>query len=325
MARPNRKQKILEILSGGGFVSGESLAGELGITRPAVWKHVHQLKKEGFTIESLQGRGYRLKAVPDILFPDLIRREIDTGYWGKEIHHFIRTDSTNIQARILAAEGAADGTLVVAEYQEKGRGRLQRNWASPLSQNLLFSILLRPPWPPHQAFYGTALAAVCLCQSIAEVAGLAAGIKWPNDIYTGNKKLAGILTEFATDPDRLEHLIIGIGLNCHWAPKETAPGAQAATCIRAETGQKISRLRLLARFLHHGETLYEKAKAEGIGLLRKEWNRYSLTNNRRVKMVTHQRTWSGLAQGIDDNGALILLLDNGRKETFHTGDVHLRF
>src|SRR4030042_5833775 len=99
MTRPNRKQKILEILSGGGVVSGESLAGELGITRPAVWKHVDQLKEEGFTIESLQGRGYRLRAVPDILLPDLVLREIDTGIWGKEVHHHIRTDSTNSQAR----------------------------------------------------------------------------------------------------------------------------------------------------------------------------------------------------------------------------------
>ncbi|MGC1402665.1 MAG: biotin--[acetyl-CoA-carboxylase] ligase, partial [Thermodesulfobacteriota bacterium] len=266
-----------------------------------------------------------LKAIPDILYPDLIRQEIDTRHFGRKIFHFLRTDSTNIQARSLAADGAVEGTLLVAEYQEKGKGRLDRQWQSPSGKNLLFSLILRPDWPPQQAFYGTVLTSVSLCRAIREVAGIEVGIKWPNDIYAREKKLAGILTEFATDPDRIEYMIVGIGINCHWAPPKPPPEGQPSTSLLEETGHKISRLKLLTRFLKQAETLYEKANNEGVGLLREEWNRYSLVNNRRVTISNNQKTWTGVGQGIDDHGALILRLDNGQLEKFLAGDVHLRF
>jgi BirA family transcriptional regulator, biotin operon repressor / biotin---[acetyl-CoA-carboxylase] ligase len=322
---PHPKEVILGVLSQSDFVSGEALAGQLEMTRPAVWKYITQLKEEGFRIESQPGKGYRLQAVPDILYPDLIRQEIKPRLFGQKIFHFLRTDSTNSRARFLAADGAVEGTLLVAEYQEKGKGRLDRQWQSPSGKNLLFSLILRPDWPPQQAFYGTVLASVSLCRTIKEVAGVEAGIKWPNDLYTGEKKLAGILTEFATDPDRIEYMIIGIGINCNWAPPKPLPEGQPATSLMKETGHKISRLRLLTRFLKNAETLYEKAKIEGVGLLREEWNRYSLVNNRRVTISNNQKAWTGIGQGIDDLGALILRLDNGRQEKFLSGDVHLRF
>src|SRR4030042_1731846 len=148
-APPHPKEVIMGVLSKSDFISGEVLAKQLGMTRPAVWKYIAQLKEEGFGIESIPGRGYRLKAVPDILYPDLIRQEINTRRFGQKIFHFLRTDSTNIQARSLAADGAPEGTLLVAEYQEKGKGRLNRQWQSPSGKNLLFSLILRPDCPPH--------------------------------------------------------------------------------------------------------------------------------------------------------------------------------
>jgi BirA family transcriptional regulator, biotin operon repressor / biotin---[acetyl-CoA-carboxylase] ligase len=324
-AHPHPKEVILGVLSQSQFVSGEVLAKQLRMTRPAVWKYITQLKEEGFHIESLQGKGYRLKAVPDILYPDLIRQEINTRNFGQNIYHFLRTDSTNIQARVLASGGALEGSLLVAEYQERGKGRLDRQWQSPSGKNLLFSLILRPDWPPQHAFYGTVLASVSLCRTIQEVAGIEVGIKWPNDIYTGDKKLAGILTEFATDPDRIEYMIIGIGINCHWAPPKPPPEGQPATSLLKETGHKISRLQLLTHFLKQAETLYEKAKIEGVDFLREEWNRYSLVNNRRVTISNNQKNWTGIGQGIDELGALILRFDNGQQEKFLAGDVHLRF
>ncbi len=320
----NLKETILKALFPGDYVSGERLSMEMKVTRPAIWKHIGQLKEDGFVIEAHKGKGYRLKSVPDILFPDLIRQQISTHCFGQKIRHFLRTDSTNIQARSLATEGASEGTLVVAEYQEKGKGRLSRVWESPSGQNLLFSLILRPNWPPRQAFYGTVLASISLCRAIQEIVDIPVGIKWPNDIYCRDKKLAGILTEFATDPDRLEYMIIGIGVNCHWAPLEVPYGGQPATSILQEAGKKISRLQLLARFLIHGEALYEKARIEGVEFLREEWDHYSLIKNRRVTILTGQTSRTGLAQGIDDHGGLIVLLDDGRMETILTGDVHLR-
>lgn len=318
------KGAIVKALLDGGYVSGERLSGELKVTRPAIWKHIGQLKEDGFIIEAHKGKGYRLKAVPDILFPDLIRQQLDTRTFGQKIHHFQRTDSTNIRARDLASAGAAEGTLIVTEYQEKGKGRLSRVWESPPGQNLLFSLIIRPDWPPQQAFYGTVLASVSLCLAIQEIAELSVGIKWPNDIYCRDKKLAGILTEFSTEPDRLEYMVIGIGVNCHWAPLEALPGGQPATSILREAGKKISRLQLLARFLTHGEALYEKARLEGVRFLREEWDRYSLIKNRKITIQANQTSRTGIAQGIDEHGGLIVLFNDGRLETVLTGDVHLR-
>jgi BirA family transcriptional regulator, biotin operon repressor / biotin---[acetyl-CoA-carboxylase] ligase len=319
------KERLLEILLPGAPVSGKTLARELEMTVPVLRRQIRQLKEEGFEVESLKGSGYRLKGTEEMLFPPLIRQGLQTVYFGQSILHFLRIDSTNTQARIWAAEGAPEGALVISEYQDKGKGRLNRIWQSPPSKNLLFSLILRPEWPPQKAFYGTVLASVSLCRAVQESVGIPVGIKWPNDLYTGHKKIAGILTEFSIEQGRLEYMIIGIGLNCHWAPPETPPDGQPATSLLSESGQEISRLLLLSRFLHHGETLYQRCRIEGIECLKEEWNRYSLVTDRKVNLIGSQGRWTGLARGIDENGGLILLLEDGREKTFLTGDVHLRF
>jgi BirA family biotin operon repressor/biotin-[acetyl-CoA-carboxylase] ligase len=319
------RESILTALIHGGVVSGEALSRELKVSRPAIWKTIGQLREDGFQIESRQGKGYVLKALPDILFPDLLHHRLKTHLLGKRIIHFPHTDSTNMRAKILAADGAADGTLVVAEYQAKGKGRMQRLWQSPAGKNLLFSLILRPDWPPGQAFYGTVLASVSLCRAMEEIAGIEVKIKWPNDLYAGEKKIAGILTEFSTDPDRIEYMIIGVGVNCHWAPAEPPPGGMPATSLLKEIGKKISRLDLLIRFLEHGDAAYQRIEREGVGFLREEWSRYSLVTRRTVTLINNQKTWTGEVQGIDEQGGLILRLADGRLETFLAGDVHLRF
>lgn len=319
------KETILTVLSSGRWVSGEELGRTLGISRPAVWKYIARLKAEGFTLESLRGRGYRLIAFPDTLYPELIHSRLKTRCLGRRIRHFIRTDSTNTRARILAAEGAEEGTLLVAEYQEKGKGRMERRWQSPPGKNLLFSLILRPPWSPAEAFYGTVLTSVALCRIIRETTGIQAGIKWPNDIYVGEKKLAGILTEISADPDRIEYMVIGVGVNCNWAPSTPPPGGQEATSLMKEKGEKVSRLILLTRFLEEAEGLYEQARRSGIKTLRAEWDRCSLVNGRRVTLISGENRRSGVCLGIDDQGALILETDQGEREVFFTGDVQLRF
>jgi BirA family biotin operon repressor/biotin-[acetyl-CoA-carboxylase] ligase len=323
-SNPSPKEKILSALLTKEYVSGETLAGELGISRPAVWKYISQLKEAEFGIESHPRRGYRLLFVPDILYPELIRQNLQTRYFGRQVFHFPRIDSTNIQARNLALKGAPDGALVVAEYQEKGRGRLDRGWSSPPGKNLLFSLILRPTWPPYQAFYGTVLASVSLCDCLRQMAGVPAGIKWPNDVYVGDKKLAGILTEVSTDPDRIEYMVVGIGINCNWAPTKVPAGAQPATSLKKETGRTVSRLELLTCFLEGAEKFSREAAAKGVGILKVQWNRFSLVNDRRVRIFNNREEWTGLAQGIDEYGGLKVLLDSGRLETFLTGDVHLR-
>jgi BirA family transcriptional regulator, biotin operon repressor / biotin---[acetyl-CoA-carboxylase] ligase len=319
------QEHLLNILLARSPVSVKTLSQELRISPQAVHQYIRQLRDEGFEIPSLKGRGYQLAGQEKMLFPPRIQEELRSPCFGQDIIHFLRVDSTNTQARRWANEGAPEGALVITEFQEKGKGRLNRVWQSPPAKNLLFSLILRPDWPPQKAFYGTVLAAVSLCRTIREMAGIPAGIKWPNDLYTGNKKLAGILTEFSMDRDRLEYMIIGIGLNCNWAPPEPPPDGQPATCLLHETGREVSRLQILFRFLNYGESLYQRTREEGINFLKDEWNQYSLVNGRKVHLIGSQENWTGLAQGIDENGGLVLLLEDGRRKTFLTGDVHLRF
>jgi BirA family biotin operon repressor/biotin-[acetyl-CoA-carboxylase] ligase len=317
-------QEILERLLEQSPVSGAALAARLGLSRTAVWKHILRLKEAGLDIESRPGKGYRLVSLPDLLLPALIRRPLTTAFFGRRLYAFTEIDSTNTRARELAEEGAGEGTLVIAEHQTRGRGRLDRGWASPPGENLLFSLLLRPNLSPRETFSLIMLTSVSLCRAVQAETGLEAGIKWPNDIYLNGKKLAGILAEFAADSDRVNHVVIGLGVNVNWAPDRLPPGSQPATSLQWEAGRKISRVELLAAFLNQAEELYGEAQRQGYRTVRREWDRHSLVRDRPVRIYSGQETWQGVARGIDEYGALIVRLEDGREKRFYSGDVHLR-
>jgi len=321
---PHLAQQIVAILLKGEPVSGEDLAGLLSVSRTAVWKHIRLLKEVGFTVEARTGKGYRLTQVPDLLLPVLIQARLKTQIIGRSIHHFPQIESTNTKARELAEQGAPEGTLVVAEYQTRGKGRMSRPWESPAGQNLLFSLILRPILPPQQTFNLILLVSVALCRSIQMETNLELKIKWPNDLYFQEKKLAGLLAEFAAESDRLNYVIIGVGLNVNWAPAALPEDAQPATSILQETGIRTSRLKILASFLSGMEQLYRQAQREGYHFIKQAWDHYSLIKNRPVKVINGKEIWSGIAQGIDPQGALLVILDSGEKKRFLTGDVHLR-
>ena len=321
---PHLAQQIVATLLEGEPVSGQDLAGLLGVSRTAVWKHIRLLKEVGFTVEARTGQGYRLTRVPDLLLPVLIQARLKTKIIGRSIHHFPQIESTNTKARELAEQGAPEGTLVVAEYQTRGKGRMSRPWESPAGQNLLFSIILRPPLPPQQTFNLILLVSVALCRSIQMETNLELKIKWPNDLYCRGKKLAGILAEFAAESDRLNYVIIGVGLNVNWSPAALPEDAQPATSILGETGIRASRLEILVSFLAGMERFYRQAQREGYHFIKQAWDHYSLIRNRPVKVMNGKETWSGIAQGIDPQGALMVILDSGEKKRFLTGDVHLR-
>jgi BirA family transcriptional regulator, biotin operon repressor / biotin---[acetyl-CoA-carboxylase] ligase len=321
---PGLEQQIVATLLQQESVSGEELAGLLGVSRTAVWKHIRHLRAAGFMVEARTGRGYRLTRVPDLLLPVLILPRLKTERLGRVIQHFPRIESTNTKARELAEQGAAEGTLVVAEYQTRGKGRMSRPWESPAGQNLLFSLILRPTLPPQETFNLIRLVSVALCRAIALESHLDVKIKWPNDLYCQGKKMAGILAEFAAEAERLNYVIIGVGLNVNWSPADLPEEAQPATSILKETGARASRSDILVALLSEVEQLYRQAQREGYHFLKRAWDHYSLMKNRPVKVTNGQETWSGIAQGIDPQGALLVLLDSGEKKRFLTGDVHLR-
>ena len=216
------RKTIVEMLKNAGdnFTSGESIAGDLGISRTAVWKHIQKLRDSGYEILSHARRGYKLKDAPDLLLPSEIQIGLDTEIIGKEMSYYPSVDSTNRIAKALAYHGAAEGTIVVAEEQQSGKGRLERNFYSPRGKGIWFSIILRPKFLPHDAPKFTLMAAVAVAEAMKRF-NLKAGIKWPNDVMFDNRKLVGILTEMTGELAKISYLVIGIGINVNISRDES--------------------------------------------------------------------------------------------------------
>ena len=239
--------EVLQVLRGAAdAISGEYLAAQLGLSRAAVWKRVHRLKARGYVIEGSPRRGYRLLAVPDKLLPEEVLQGLKTRLFTGPVHHFETLDSTNDLAKELAAQGAPEGTVVVAEAQTGGRGRLGREWNSPPGVGLYVSLVLRPMLPPMELPQITLTTAVAVVRAVRRVAAVAPGIKWPNDLLLNGKKLGGILTEMETESDRIRHVVVGLGLNVN-NPGFPPELAATATSLTLTAGGTFSRVNLLPR------------------------------------------------------------------------------
>jgi BirA family transcriptional regulator, biotin operon repressor / biotin---[acetyl-CoA-carboxylase] ligase len=303
-------------------VSGQAVAGELGVTRAAVWKAVESLRADGYGVESLKAKGYRLTGVPDILGAREITLGLNSKFIGREVHALNSVDSTNTYAARLAAGDAPDGTLVVAEHQTKGRGRLGRNWVSPAGMNIYASIILRPRIVPADAPMITLAASVALVKAVRGLYGINAGIKWPNDMLIGGRKAAGILTEMSADPDMVRHVVLGVGIDVNMPMREFPREIRdISTSIMFALGRKVNRAELLRGFISEFERCYlplvsgEKAK------LLDEWRSLSGMLGDRVVVTTLTGTIDGVAMDIDDGGRLLVRTDGGDTVIVTSGDV----
>ena len=222
-----------------GYVSGEEISRRCGMSRAAIWKYMQELRQEGFDVVAVPHLGYKLVATPDKLLPSEIQHGLRTQYLGKKIIYEDTVPSTMDVAFRLGMEGAVEGTLVCAEGQTKGKGRLGRQWSSPKGKGIYMSVILRPSLPPTEVAQLTLLAAVAVCEAIRRVSGVAARIKWPNDILVENRKLAGILTELSAETDRVRFVVIGIGINVNTSLSVLPP---QATSLKEEAQKKISRV-----------------------------------------------------------------------------------
>jgi len=313
------KEEILSILrERGDYVSGESLAEKLGITRAAVWKHVHTLIKDGYGVDVAQGRGYKLMSVPDKLYPSEIRYGLQTKLLGKKIFHLNTTSSTNIVARQIAERGVDEGTVIVAETQSRGKGRLGRKWITKPG-GLWMSVILKPAIDPMHASSITLLAAVSVTKALRG-AGLEAVIKWPNDVLVNGKKICGILTEMSAETDIVNFIILGIGVNVNnEVPLDTA------TTMRAELGKDVDRAGFTQSLLEVLEEDYLTFKAEGFTPILWSWRRYSDTLGREVEVTYQDEVVTGLAQDVDDAGSLLVKTADGSVRKIVSGDCkHLR-
>ncbi len=316
------KDRILNMLrsSKTGYLSGEELARKTGISRTMVWKHIKSLEREGFGIEAVPSQGYRILSTPDILRQSDIKTGLKTKVIGKEIHLLSEVVSTNTLAMEMAAKGAPEGTVVIAETQTGGKGRLGRKWISPKG-NLYLSVILRPDIPLRKAPLITLTGAVAVALAIRKKCSAEAFIKWPNDIFIGGRKVSGLLTEMSAEQDRVRHIVLGIGVDVNMDPGELpAEVRPLATTLAAETGEKIDRTALVQQLLREIDHWYEVFLLTGQDILR-EWLSLNMTVGNRIFVSGAGETLEGLAQGIDDEGRLIVRLDDGSLRTVAAGDV----
>ncbi len=321
----NIKDKILEklILSKGKRVSGERLAHELSVSRTAIWKHVKALREEGYMIESSTNLGYSLVSTTDSLTPGEIKAGLKTGVIGKNIQYFKETESTNIIAREIA-NSVEEGTVVIAESQTQGRGRLGRKWLSP-EGGIWLSIILKPRIQPLYASRITLLAGVAVAKTIRNF-GLAAKIKWPNDVLINGKKVCGILTEIEAEMDMIDYCVVGIGIDAN-VDTESFPEdfRESSTSLKKELGNSINRIEFVQKLLLEFEALYLKFQKDGFPSILEEWRNMSATIGEWVKITTQTRTIYGEAIGVDNEGALILETGEGQLEKIVAGNCeHLR-
>ena len=207
------KEKILEFLKQQeGFISGQRICDELGVSRTAVWKYMNSLKKEGYEIESVTRKGYRILQSPDLLTREAVLSCIKKGEIPGELCCFESIDSTNEEAKRRGEAGAPDGSIYVADNQTNGKGRRGRTWLSPSGEDIFFTILLRPDLPLNSVSMLTLVAASAVAEAVDKVTGQECQIKWPNDIVLNRKKVCGILTEMNMEIDSIAYVVVGVGI-----------------------------------------------------------------------------------------------------------------
>lgn len=320
-------EEILQLLrdAPSTFLSGEEISRRLKVSRTTVWKRMKQLRVAGYEIEASTRSGYRLIQSPDLLTPSEIKPILKTKWMGRTIHHFQTIDSTNSKAYQLALNGAGEGEVVISESQEKGRGRLGRQWFSPPSLNLYLSVILRPKIPPHQAPLITLMAAVATADAIRKYSGLLPLIKWPNDILLRDRKVAGLLNEIHSEMDRIHFVILGIGVNLNMDEKMFSKEIRAvATSIKIEMGQTVSRKAFLQSLLLELERWYSIFLEEGSAVVLKAWRDWACIKGREVKVTSFGKTFVGIAIDVDSDGALILETGDGKQERVMAGDIEYK-
>ncbi len=310
-----------------GFLSGGALCRELGITRSAVWKHIAWLREKGYTIEAVPGKGYRLEKSPGIPMAEEVAPLLDTARFGRNFLFYEKLGSTNQQAKIMARQGAAEGSVVVADCQACGRGRMGREWLSPPGTNLYFSVILRPPVQPTRFAQIPLLAAAVVHQALLHITsadGLRLSIKWPNDILIDNRKVCGILCEMESEPDMTHFVVAGIGINVNLRDiPEAIDGI--ATSLFLESGVLHSRPKILSTILNRFEPLYEEwLQAGDLGALYIYLEQHAWLKDREITVETYHGSLAGRVRGISRTGELLLETEDGHMHRIVSGEAHVR-
>lgn len=321
----SNKTKILKTLRNtDGYLSGQELCEQLGISRTAVWKYMKQLKEEGYEIQSVQNKGYCLMEVPDVLGESEIKSRMETQWVGQRVYFYEEIDSTNTQAKRLAEEDAPSGTLVVSDCQVKGKGRRGRVWTSPKGEAIYMTILLRPQIRPDRASMVTLVMGLSVVQAIRNVLGLETSIKWPNDVVLNRKKLVGTLTEMSAQMDYIEYMVIGTGINANMT-EFSEELKDKATSLRMEMGRSVNRASLIAESMKCFEKNYEIfEKTQDLSGLIEDYQAVLANLNQLVRVLEPGHEYSGIARGINEKGELLVEREDGTVTAVYSGEVSVR-
>lgn len=319
------KTRILRALGRtDGYVSGQELCGTLDVSRTAVWKVINQLKEEGYEIESVPRRGYRILSRPDVVTAEAVASRLETKWAGRQIYSFEAVDSTNNEAGRQAENGAAHGTLILAEEQTGGKGRRGRSWMTPRGSAVAMSLILRPDFPPSQASMLTLVMGLAVTDACRSFCGADAKIKWPNDVVVNGRKICGILTEMSSEIDYIRHIIIGVGINTkvqHF-PEELK---QTAASLHESMEKAPERAGLIAACLLQFEKYYELfLRGKDLSLLKDTYNERLVGIGETVAIIGAKEQYRGVSKGIDEKGELLVRREDGRIEAVYSGEVSVR-
>jgi BirA family biotin operon repressor/biotin-[acetyl-CoA-carboxylase] ligase len=324
MKTPAPRETILSLFrqTPDGFVSGERISDELGVSRTAVWKHIRNLRQVGYQIEAIPSRGYQLQQSPDVLMPEAIQSGLECQLVGSRIISLDEADSTNLQACRLGDEGADDGLVVIADRQSSGKGRMGRQWESPGGVNLYASILLRPPVLPFEAPKLTFLSAVAVCRAIKNCTGLQPTVKWPNDILLNGDKVAGLLNEMSSETDQVHYVVLGIGVNLNMNAEQFPDDLRyPATSLAIATGKAVSRLAFTRSLLQELDALYQIYLEQGSVPIFAAWTELCDLTGKEVQVDCNHLLIEGTMVGLGDDGALLVRTSAGKIESIYAGDV----
>jgi BirA family biotin operon repressor/biotin-[acetyl-CoA-carboxylase] ligase len=299
-------------------VSGEELSERLSISRQALWKHIQQLKDDGYEIVAVPHLGYKLERSPDRLLPAEVSYKLGTRVIGRHVEYHQSLSSTMDNAESRAREGAPEGTIIIAEGQSHGRGRMRRLWESPRYKGIYCSLILRPDMAPAQVPLLTLMSGVSVCEAVKDVCMVEARLKWPNDIMIADKKAGGILTEMNAETDVTRFVVVGIGLNVT-TPLSQLPAGAVSLAIAC--AHPISRLALLQQILRRLEQNYQCLRQGARAQILERWREHALTLGRRVKVAGHGAHLEGTAVDVDEDGALLVRTDAGIVRRLTAGDI----
>ncbi len=305
------------------YISGQTLCERFQVSRTAVWKVINQLRAEGYHIESVPNRGYRLIRDTDIFSEAELEQAVKSQWVGCRVIYKKTTGSTNLDAAAAAAE-LEHGAVIVADEQTAGRGRRGRSWVSEPQGNIYFSLLLKPDFAPERASMVTLVMALAVTKTIEKETQLPVMIKWPNDIVIHGKKVCGILTEMRAEPEFIHHIVIGVGINTHQKefPEEAL---QYATSIDLETGGFADRTELLIDIWAQFEKLYEVfARTLDLSGLLEEYNAHLADRGQSVRILDPKGEYTALSGGINARGELQVTKEDGSQECVFAGEVSVR-